>query len=278
MPSETTPRDRIGLVVSLVLTGVVLSSVTALPAWRFEVPVLGSPLGIGLPSQALMALLIVGLTAAGVDALVRAVPGRGRVHVRYTATFWILPCLVALAAALAVPSQIGRPAAWFASLALLGLLFTAVVQAEVASVRPEGAHYRAARVVLNIATYAAAFALYATIYRLQARSLISATAVLAGTFPLAIELLRGGEEELQTTGLYAGVIALVTAELTWAVNAWGLSGLSGGTLLLVAFYTLSGIAQQHVAGRLNRRVLTEFATIALIGLAAVWLGSPWLTP
>jgi hypothetical protein len=262
--------DQIARLVTLVMAGVALSSLVSLPQRTVQLHVLGTPLGVSLTSSVLPLLLAV-LTAAGMDALVRSVPGRARAGIRYTSTFWILPVLVALAAAVAVPAQSGNPRGWLATLLLLGGLLLAVVVAEHGTVRLDAPGYRSARLLLNLATYLAAFALYAVIYGLEVRSLLSATAVGIVTFPLALELLRGTEEQLETTWLYAAIIAAVLGELTWALNALGLRALAGGALLFVVFYAFGGVAQQHLAGRLNRRVAAEFAVVSLVGLLAIWL-------
>lgn len=274
MRTELTPGDRVILVVSLVLMGAVLSSLTRFPTLAREIDVLGSPLGLVLDGRWLMAALLVVLTAAGVDGLVRTEAGRQHADVRFTATFWILPCLITLAIAAAIPLQFDSPRGWLASLALLGALLTVVILAEYRTIRLDAAPYRNARLALNLATFCAAFALYSTIHGLQLRSLISAPLMMVVTFPLALELLRSTEEQLQRTWLYAAVVTLVVGELTWAINALGLRALSGGGLLLLAFYTLAGLAQQQLADRLNRRVAAEFVFTAVIGLLLIGLSAP----
>ena len=42
------------------------------------------------------------------------------------------------------------------------------------------------------------------------------------TFPLALELLRSSEEQLDNTWFHAGLVAIVLGELTWAINLLGL--------------------------------------------------------
>jgi hypothetical protein len=268
---------HIVILTSLVLAGVALSSLTTLPAWRVELDVLGSPLAVGASAEWLVAGLLVALTAIGVSDLVRDEIGHAHIDLRYTTTFWTLPCLVTLAAVAAVAQQASSDvASWLVSILLLGLLLAAVLAAEYGTIHLDAPHYRTARLGLNVATYGAAFALYATVYGLQVRSLLSATAVMLVTFPLALELLRGTEEQLGTTWLHAAIVALVCGQLTWALNRWGLSALAGGGLLLVVFYTLSGVTQQYQAGRLNRRVVLEFVAIGLVGLAIIAISSPWL--
>jgi hypothetical protein len=274
MQRAITPGDRVLLLVSLVLLGAVLASLTRFPVLERQVDVLGSPLGLALDGRSVIGGLLVLLTAAGVDGLVRTEAGRQRADVRFTATFWILPCLIALAIAITVPRQYAATEGWLASLVLLGALLTVVILAEYRTIRLDSPQYRTARLALNVATYGAAFALYSTIYGLQLRSLVSAPLAMLVTFPLALELLRSTEEQLERTWLYAGVVTLVLGELTWAINALGLRALSGGGILLLAFYALAGVVQQHLAERLNRRVATEFALTALVGLGLIWLSAP----
>lgn len=275
-PTVTAAGERIVILVSLVLAGVALLTIAELPARQMALDVLGSPLAVGISGRWLLGFLLVALTAAGTSDLVRSELQREHLELQYTATFWILPCLVTVAAVSAVPRPSDSSGDWLARVVLLGGLLAAVLIGEYGTIDVRGQYYRLARVALNVATYAAAFALYAAIYGLQVRSLVSATAVLAVTFPLALELLRGTEEQLSTTWLYAAIIAVVCGELTWALNRWGLTGLAGGGLLLIVFYTFSGVVQQQLAGRLNRRVVLEFATIGLIGTIIIWLSSPWL--
>jgi hypothetical protein len=273
MQLETTATDRISQVISLVMTGVALSSIATLPAWAVELNVLGSPLTIGFSLRWALAGLLVGVAALGTDAVIRTGRVPGTADWRFTATFWVLPGLVTFAAAIAVPAQFGNLRAWLVSLFLMTGLLTGVLVAEHGTAQLEGQRYRLARLGLNLATYLAAFALYATIYGMQQRSLLSASLVALVTFPLALELLRLTEHELGTTWLLAAVVALVLGELTWALNALGLSALAGGSLLLLVFYTFTGVAQQALAGRLNRRIVLEFGAVAAAGLLLLWLAS-----
>jgi hypothetical protein len=276
MPTESPPLGRAVLLASVVMTGVALSPHATLPTWRVEFDVLGSPLGIGVGGGSLLLGFLVLLTATGVDALVRTVPELRTVPLRYTVTTWFLPCLVTIAAAAAAPVQVAYPAQWLLGLLVMGGLLLLIVLATLGTVHTASRYHRVARLGLNVGTFVAAFALYFGIYGLQVRSLLSATAVMLVTFPLALELMRGTAEQLGTTWLYAAVVAVVTGQLTWALNAWGLSPSAGGAVLLLAFYTFGGISQQHLARRLNRRVVLEYVLTAVFGLAVIWVSSPWL--
>ncbi len=274
MYSSPATGDRVFTLVCLVLAGCVLSSLTTFTTTTLQTDVLGSPLGVDVNGRWVLSALLVGLTAFGTDLVIRGETGAQRVDRRYSLTFWILPSLTTLAAATAIPRIYGTPFGWITGLVLLGMLLAIVIAAELHTIDLAGGHYRTARLGLNVATYGAAFALYATIYGFQVRGLLSMPAVLAVTFPLTLELLRGTEEQLETTWLYAGVVGITVSQVTWAINMWGISALAGGSLMLLVFYTFSGIAQQHLSGRLNGRVVAEFVSIAAFGLIVIWASSP----
>lgn len=274
MPSaQASPSDRIVVLVCLVMSGVAFLSLGDFPRRYVEFQVLGSPLGLSLSGRWLAGGLLIGLVALGMNTLVRELSGHARLDLRYLSTFWILPGLVTLAAAASVPRLFGQVGPWLGSLVFLALLLAVVVVAECGTVRLDSGYYRRARLALNVATYAAALALYASIYGLQVRSLLSSTAIVLVTFPLALELLRSTEEQFETAWLYAAIIALVVGEVSWPLNALGLSGLFGGAAMLLVFYSATGIVQQSLAERLNRRVLTEFALVGGLALLLIVLGS-----
>ena len=256
------PGDQILTLVCLVMSGVALMSIGHFPERVFSTEVLGSALSIPIGMRGLSALLLIGLTALGMDSLVRRMVGDARLDLRYSSTFWILPGLVVLAAIGLLPRQFGQGSSWLVTLVLLSALLAVVVVAECGTVYLDRPYYRVARLGLNLATYAAAFALYASIYGAQWRSLLSSTGIILVTFPLALELLRSTEAQLGTTWIYAGIIALVTGQISWPLNALGLKAIYGGAFLLLVFYTLCGLCQQHLAGRLSRRVALEFLVLA----------------
>ena len=81
-----------------------------------------------------------------------------------------------------------------------------------------------------------------------------------------MELLRGAGRGFGRTALYALIAGLATGQVIWAMNYMRLGGVSGGLVLLFGFYLATGVANQTLQGSLHRRVLLEFAIVALIGL------------
>jgi hypothetical protein len=86
---------------------------------------------------------------------------------------------------------------------------------------------------------------------------------------LSLGLLRGERIHVGRTWLYAGILALIMGELTWALNYAGLPLQVGGGFLLLTFYVLSSLIQQYLWKRLNRRVLAEYGTVYAVGVMSL---------
>ena len=89
-------------------------------------------------------------------------------------------------------------------------------------------------------------------------------------FCLSIDLLAPHIIGLRSGMVQAGIIALLMAQATWALNYWNISNWSAGVLLLTFFYVLVGLAQQHFQDRLTRTVLVEFSVVVAIALFIAW--------
>jgi len=268
--------SRMSLVISLILVGLILASAFQVPGWQINLNVLGSPLTLGVSRVSLIMAVLVAMACVGTETLLRTHPALEGAPMRYTVTFWVLPVLVTIAAALMVPPQYPNPPGWIATLVVTYVALAIVFIAEYQTVDPLDPGYSNARLTLNLVTYAAAFVLYVSILGTRTRSLLSATGVMLVTIPLCLELLRSTEERFERTRIFAFVTGLVMGEMTWALNYWSISGLKGGTLLVLIFYVVTGSSQQYLMGRLTRRVLLEFGVTALVGFALVLVFTPWL--
>ncbi len=89
-------------------------------------------------------------------------------------------------------------------------------------------------------------------------------------------MFRGTESNVQRTWLYAAVVGIVMGQITWALNYWVISGLAGGLFLLIAFYILCGIVQNHFLGKLNLRLAAEFGVVGIVGLGLAMSSGFWL--
>jgi hypothetical protein len=187
--------------------------------------------------------------------------------------YWILPGLLGLAAARLLSEPIAR-SVWVAGLAATGALFAIVLTAEYTTVDPVAPIYPQARLFLNVVAYTLAFVLFILIYQTRGRSLITATAMLVISFALALDLLWHAGTQLNQTFLLATAVGLVLGEASWAMNYWQVSAWSGGMLLMLIFYVMTGIASQHLQGKLSRQVLFEFFVVAVVGMAVLMAFQP----
>jgi hypothetical protein len=265
--------QRLSVFIGLILLSLVLSQLVELPTRTLAVSVFGSPLGIDLDAGWLMAVLLASLVCTGTDALVRTHPRAQEVSLRYTFVYWILPGLMGLAAARLLAGPVARPV-WAAGLAITGALFAVVLTAEYTTVDPVAPIYPQARLFLNVIAYTLAFVLFILIYQTRGRSLITATAMLVISFALALDLLWHAGAKLDQTFLLAAGVGLVLGEASWAMNYWQISAWSGGMLLMLIFYVMTGIASQHLQGKLSRQVLFEFFVVAAVGTAVLMVFRP----
>lgn len=264
--------DRLSIVVSLVLLGLALTLVIALPTRYIDADLLGSPVRIELGTRLVMSLLLGALTAVGVEYIMRAHPKFGTGGLGgYSFLFWILPTLATLAATWFTPVQYQQSGllVWLVALGVSALVVAGLILAEYRTIDPEDPAYTISRLSLNLFTYLSALFLFTAIYEAKLRSLLSATLVALFAGVLALALLRAERSATYRTWSLAAVCGLVLGEATWALNYWGVKGLAGGGLLLLAFYFFGGLAQQRVLNRFNRLVLLEFAVVGGIGLAVL---------
>jgi len=270
------PRsDRLGITVSLVVTGLLLTIVAPLPSYHVPLLVLGSDLTLRFSGTVQLGILIIGLVWTGVDATMRTHPLiRGR-SLPYRFTFLVLPTVLATAG-LAVLSQLAWWGYQVAAILLTGASLTVVIVCEYRTIDPQDPQHRRARLLLNAAVYLAALVALVAIFASRARSVLSATAVLFTTAVLALELLRVEGNQTARTWLYAAVTGIIMSELTWALNYCAVDARVGGAALLLVFYGITGLAQQHLWGRLTRRVVLEFGVVCLIGLLLVTGYRTWL--
>lgn len=261
--------ERINAVVSLTLIGLALYFVLDFPAQAAAVTLFGTPLELESPRQWLMVVLLAGLAVTGTDAVVRVHPRLPSQLLGYRATFWMLPALLVVLATQTLglaPTTI----AWAVGLAIVGTLLWLTIFAEFKLVSPGQPAPFWPRLWRQFIGYAVTLTLFIVIYQTRSRSAISATAVLLVSGMAALALLRQPPKTITKSWLFAAVIGLSLGQITWALNYWRTGALNAGLLLLLIFYVLVGLAQQHLLGALSRRTLWEFGAIAAVALVVIF--------
>lgn len=248
--------ERLASVVALVTVGLGLSLVINPPlVWGF------------------IALLVV-TTCVGTAQVLRGSPitGKGDIGI----SVFVLPSLIVLGGFL----FLRLPAFAHGAAVALGLVVTAgllalALYAEDQTNHPANPRYRRARLVLNLIAWIIAFALFSAIFAPKVRSILSATAILVASALIAAELFRGSGRS-SSHRVYVAVVALTLGQVTWALNYWVLGALTGGAILLIVFYTVTGIVRAYFDGSLAPSVLTEHLAVVGVGIVAVVAGGLWL--
>jgi hypothetical protein len=266
------PRyDRLSILISLILFGLIISHVVELPTQTLSFVALGVPTTVYISGRWLVGAILVIMTGAGVDSIARSHPAASRTDRGYTLSFWGLPCALVMLSLVVLPIS-PHILFWLGSLALTGLLLAVIVGAQYSGIDNKGRYVALTRWGLDLAVYAGVFVFSALTYGARVRSLLSATAVAILAVVMAAELLRprAPETSMRRTWLYSAIVGLVLGEVAWALNHLSFSAVAAGIVFLLVFYVLAGLAKQHLAGTLARPVIAEFVLVSILGLGLLY--------
>jgi hypothetical protein len=258
------PRsERTWITIGLVMLGMLIASLIELPVHQITLTVLGSELTLRLTSPVQFGLILTILVCISVDLIVRShseLPDRS---FGYSVTFWILPAILTFSSFLLLSSITG----WLLRVIFVGavgLLLYIIIAMQYRSIDRQGNIALRARFVLQAAVYLAALLFYIIISSAAMRAIVSATAVLFVSALLSLELIRELEPRSWRIWFYAIVVGLTMSEFKWAMNYIKLDARIGGTVLLIFFYSLTGLTQSYLLKRLNRRISIEFGLITTL--------------
>ncbi len=232
-----------------------------------------------LPLTLLLLSALVAITSGIADATVRSHPQiyllklpvvrvRGQ-RFEFAPFAWILPSLLVVGTYLFLRLFNNVPVQIVGTI-LSALVLLVVIIAQYYTVGRQERLYGWANIGLYFATYMAGFLIFSAIYVNKWRALTSAPLVGLVSFLLTYELLRQTKTANTRLLIYAGVVALIMAQVTWALNYWLLTVLIGGIVLIFIFYVVVGILQAYLTNNLNRATLREYAfTSLVVGLLIV---------
>jgi hypothetical protein len=265
-PTRHLPHpDRLSVLTAVIILAYALTRVLDLPSRAVRTTLFGSALGIELNGQFLMLVLVAALISAGSDTLVRSHPRLAGQPGRTTVIHWILPGASALVLG-AVLDLVPNGVLWWLGLALSAIVLIAVLIGEYVVVDPDDAAWDVASLGLTALAYGLALMLFALLRSVSARAVISASiaGLVAGGLALRLFVLKAAP--VGQAVLHATVVGLVSAEAVWALSYWRVTPGSAGLLAMIPFYLAVGLAQQHLAGQLTRRIWIEYAIIGGVGL------------
>ena len=260
--------NRIGVLTAAVLLAFALTRLLPASEIALRLTLGNFFLTYPLNLTTVMTLLAAGVTATGMDWLLRAHPALGA---KRTIEHWLLPTLTTFV--IGVPlSLLPGGVSWWVTFGIAGLALVIVFLAEYVVVDPAAPAYSAATGLLTALSFAVYLILLTTLRSSSPRLilLVPAVFIVSGLVSLrALHLRLPGHWEFA----WAGGIALVSAQLAAALHYWPLAPIQFGLALLGPLFALTSLAGNLGEDAPARRAALEpLAALTLAWVVAAFLG------
>ena len=260
-PRYLPDANRVGVITATVLLAYALSRLIQTPEFTLELQLPGFYLSYPLSLDTVMVVMATGLTATGMNWLLRSHPSLDK---KSTIEHWLLPTLATFI--IGIPLTILLPDnAWWGGFVIGGLLLVLVFLAEYIVVEPSAPNYAIATAGLTALSFAIYLILTTALRYSSARLFLLAPAlfIAAGLVSLRTLHLRVGQKwEFN----WALGIALVCTQIGAGLHYWPVSPVQFGLALLGPLYALSSLTSNLLEGIPLRRAMIE----PLIALGLSW--------
>lgn len=259
--------DRVGVLIASVLLAFALTRLVQSPRFTLTLTLPGFYFALPLTLSTAMTLLAAGLTATGMEWLVRGHPALGT---RVPTEHLLLPTLTTFI--IGVPlALLPDSTAWWSGFAFGGILLVAVFLAEYVAVEPLSPYYALARAGLTALSYAL-FLILTTALRFSGMRMFLFVPIIfisAGLISLRILHLDGRD---RWDFPWAAGIGLVCAQVAAGLHYWPLNPLQTGLALTGPLYGLT-VLSASVAENipLRRAALGPALIVGLAWSVAVFL-------
>jgi hypothetical protein len=253
--------DRIGILTAAVLLTFALTRL--LPASAVELRFTMGDFFLVYPVDltTILTLLAGGLTATGMDWLLRGHPAFGK---RLPVEHWLLPTLTTLVTGVPL-ALLPSGLSWWIAFTVAGLALVIVFIAEYIAVDAASPSYAAATILLTALSFAIYLILLVALHSTGPRLVLLIPSVFAASGLVALRALH-----LRLQGrwefAWAAGIALVSTQLASALHYWPIAPIRFGLLLLGPLYALTSLAGSLEEKSSVRRALAE----PLIVLTLAW--------
>lgn len=260
--------NRISVLTATVLLAFALTRLLSTSAYLFGIQVFGRVIRFDVDLRVIVILLASGLTATGMDWLLR---GHPMLREKRTIEHWLVPMLTALV--VGVPLYLLPTGSfWWLGFGFSGVLLVFVFWAEYVVVSPGDTSYPIAMVVLIVLSFALYLILALALRYADIRLFLLLPALFAATFFVSLRTLHlrlGGRWELA----WAAGVALVGIQLAAGLHYLPLSPIRYGMFLLGLLYALTSFVASLLEGFPLRRAFVEpVVMLVLVWGAGIWLG------
>lgn len=261
-PGLLPDRERLSAVMALILLAYATARFVQLPGRVLALDLAGIYLPLQINTNTIVAVLVAGLTAAGIDWLLR---GEQQPGLTSTVRHWLLPAMTAWVLSLTL-ANIELGVRWWVAFSGSAFLILAILLAEYSSAFKGNRFYSLATQALGALTFGLFLILAITIRGLGLRLYLAFPAIFLGSFLAAtrVQLLQEGAEwrPLQMAG-----IAFVVAQIGATLHYLPVSALGYGLALLGLLYALNNYINALNLGQEPRKAARD----PLIALAIFWL-------
>ena len=257
---------RVSVLTAAILLAFALTRVIVTPTVNLHLPLGKLDLNFAFNLITLIALLAAGVTAAGVDWMLRTHPSLEKGETR---EHWLLPTLTVFVSGIALNS-LPKTTLWWIGFALGGAILLVVLFAEYIAVDPVDSRYPIATTVLTGLAFVLFLILAVALKASNARLVLAAPALfLAGGLAALRTLHLRMSEKWEFT--WAVGIAVVTAQLAAALHYMPLTPIRFGLALLAPVYALTTLSVGLAEGNSFRHSFVEPTVMLaiLLGLM-VW--------
>jgi Protein of unknown function (DUF5656) len=257
---------RVSVLTAAVLLAFAMTRIISAPHIDVSIPLLGIVLAFSINLNLVIVILTAGLTATGMDWLLRTHPSLEKGGTR---EHWLLPTLTVLVIGIAL-NTLPKTGIWWLGFGVGACLLLVVFLAEYVVVDPTDARYPLATAVLTVLAFVIFLILATAIKATNARLIMVVPALF----------LTGGLAALRTMHLrlnerwelaWAGGIGLVAAQLGAAMHYLPLTPVRFGLALLAPVYALTVMGINLLEGTPFRRAWVEPAVMLSVFLGlAIW--------
>ena len=251
--------DRVGVLTSTVLLALALTHLIQAPEFNLEIQLPGFFLLIPLNLPTAMSILTAGLTATGMDWLLRGHPSLGG---RPTYQWWLLPTLTTFVISVAL-STLPSGTTWWIGFAVAGTFLFLVFVAEYIVVDPGAPYYAISIAGLTAISYTLFFILAVALRYSNVRLYILLPALFLAAFLASLRILN-----LRLSGrweyAWSAGIAFVCVQIASGLHYWPVSPIQFGLMLIGSLYGLTNLAVNLGEDQPTRRAVLE--PIIVIGL------------
>jgi hypothetical protein len=250
---------RVSILTATVLLAFALTRLVSAPPYELTIPLTGLYISLTFNLNTLIVLLAGGITAAGMDWLLRTHPSLEKGETR---EHWLLPTLTVLVIGVALYS-LPPTVTWWLEFGLGAAILLVVFYAEFVAVDSTDSRYPFATAILTVLAFVIFLILAVALKASNARLFLVAPALFLGGGLVALRTLHLRLNE-RWEGSWAIGIAVVIVQLGAALYYMPLTPVRFGLGLLGPVYALTALAVSLAEGHPLRQAIFEPAIMLIL--------------